>query len=297
MRKEISNKIRLGIFVIIGIVVLIIGIYFIGEGQQLFRQTFRVTGTFNDVAGLQVGNNVRLSGVNVGVVDLISIVSDTTVRVEVVIDEKARKYIRKDAVMSIGSEGLMGNKMLIITPGTGDEEVIENNDIVQTVRPMNLDDIFVSLKTTIDNTSSIISDLSSIAKSLESGEGTIGKLLMDQTMAQNFDSSITNLKQGSDGFKSLVDDVTDGFAQIDVKDILLSLKTSMDNTSRITGDLSLIISNVQSGEGTIGKLLMDETLQQNIDSTIVNLKEGSDGFNVVIKKAENSWLLWGRKKK
>lgn len=297
MRKEISKKIRLGIFVIIGIAVLIIGIYFIGEGQQLFRKTFRITGTFNDVAGLQVGNNVRLSGVNVGVVDLISIVSDTTVRVEIVIDERVRKFIRKDAVISIGSDGLMGNKMLIITPGTGDKKVIENNDIVQTVSPMNLDDVFLSLKTTIDNTSSIISDLSSITKSLESGQGTVGKLLMDENMAQNIDSSITNLRQGSDGFKNLVDDVTDGFAQIDIKDILLSLKTSMDNTSQITGDLSLIISNVQSGEGTIGKLLMDQTLQQNIDSTVINLKEGTEGFNVVIKKAKNSWLLWGRKKK
>ncbi|PIS28684.1 MAG: hypothetical protein COT43_05895 [Candidatus Marinimicrobia bacterium CG08_land_8_20_14_0_20_45_22] len=297
MRKEISNKIKLGIFVIIGIAVLIVGIYFIGEGQQLFRQTFRLIGTFNDVAGLQAGNNVRLSGVNVGVVDLISIVSDTSVKVEIVIDERVRQFIRKDAMISIGSEGLMGNKMLIITPGTGDKKVIENNDIVQTSRPINLDDIFISLKSTIDNTSLIIQDLSSITSSLESGKGTVGRLLMDRSMAQNFDSTIINLKEGSDGFKYLVDDVTGGFAQINIKDILLSLKTTMDNTSRITGDLSLIVSNLQSGEGTLGKLLTDQALQQNIDSTVINLKKGTDEFNVVMKKAKNSWLLWGRKKK
>jgi len=116
-------------------------------------------------------------------------------------------------------------------------------------------------------------------------------------MAQNFDSTIINLKEGSDGFKYLVDDVTGGFAQINIKDILLSLKTTMDNTSRITGDLSLIVSNLQSGEGTLGKLLTDQALQQNIDSTVINLKKGTDEFNVVMKKAKNSWLLWGRKKK
>ena len=73
MKKNTSNKIRLGIFVSLGIVVFILGIYFIGERQQLFRSTFRLSGVFKDVAGLQAGNNVRLSGINVGTVENISI--------------------------------------------------------------------------------------------------------------------------------------------------------------------------------------------------------------------------------
>lgn len=297
MKKYIGSKIRLGLFISIGIAVFIIGIYLIGQRQHLFRSTFRISGVFEDVAGLQAGNTVQLSGVSVGTVDLVSIVSDTSVRVEVVIDDRVRQFIRKDAIISIGSEGLMGSKMLIINPGTGNKKLIEDGDIVQTKQPVNLDAVFSSLKTTIDNTSDIINNLSKIAASVQAGEGTIGRLIMDSSLAQDIDSTIVNLRQGSDGFKYLVDDITEGFAQINIKDILLSLKTSMDNTSQITGDLSLIVSSLQSGEGTIGKLLMDESLQQNIDSTIVNLKEGTDGFNVFIKKAKNSWLLWGRKKK
>ena len=104
-------------FVTMGMAVFIAGIYFIGEGQQLFRSTFRISGVFKDVAGLQPGNNVRFSGINVGVVDNISIISDSSVRVEILIDDDTRKFIKKDAVASIGSEGLMGNKILIITPG------------------------------------------------------------------------------------------------------------------------------------------------------------------------------------
>ena len=205
MKKDTSNKIRLGIFISLGITVFILGIYFIGERKQLFRSTFRISGVFKDVAGLQAGNNVRFSGINVGTVENISIVSDTSVIVKILIDESTRKFIKKDAVASIGSEGLMGNKILIISPGTGGKMEIENNDTIQTVQPINMDDILISLKTTIDNTSNITNDLSRITNSVQSGSGAIGRLLMDRSYAQNFDSTFVNLKEGSAGFKILID--------------------------------------------------------------------------------------------
>ncbi len=205
MKKNISTKIRLGIFVSLGIAVFIAAIYFIGEKQQLFSKTFRLSGIFKDVAGLQAGNNVRFSGINVGTVDNISIVSDSSVRVVILIDENTRKFIKKDAVASIGSEGLMGNKIIIINPGTGGKKEIEDNDIIGTSQPINLDDVLLSLKTTIDNASSITSNLSKIAGNIESGNGTIGRLLMDRSLEQNFDSSLVNLKEGSAGFKLLMD--------------------------------------------------------------------------------------------
>lgn len=205
MKKDTSNKIRLGIFISLGMVVFILGIYFIGERQQLFRSTFRVSGVFKDVAGLQAGNNVRFSGINVGTVENISIVSDTSVRVEILIDENTRKFIKKDAVASIGSEGLMGNKILIISPGTGGKMEIENNDTVETVQPINMDDILISLKTTIENTSNITNDLSKITSNIQLGKGAIGRLLMDRSYAQNFDSTFVNLKEGSAAFKILMD--------------------------------------------------------------------------------------------
>ncbi|MHB8853301.1 MAG: MlaD family protein [Ignavibacteriaceae bacterium] len=205
MKIDTTKKIRLGIFISLGIAIFILGIYFIGEKQQLFRSTFRVSGVFKDVAGLQAGNNVRFSGINVGTVENISIVSDTSVKVEILIDESTRKFINKDAVASIGSEGLMGNKILIITPGTGEKMEIENNDTIETVQPINMDDILISLKTTIDNTSNITNDLSKITSNIQSGKGTIGRLLMDQSWRQNFDSTFINLKEGSAGFRILMD--------------------------------------------------------------------------------------------
>jgi phospholipid/cholesterol/gamma-HCH transport system substrate-binding protein len=213
MKKNTSNKIKLGIFTSLGIAVLILGIYFIGERQQLFRSTFRLSGVFKDVAGLQAGSNVRLSGVNVGTVENIVIISDTSVKVVILIDESTRKFIKKDAVASIGSDGLMGNKILIINPGTGGKKEIENNDIVETTQPIDMDNIMRSLKTTIDNSSDITGNLSKISSNIQSGKGTIGRLLMDQSLEQNFDSSIINLKLGLSGLKNLMDDTKISFAQ------------------------------------------------------------------------------------
>ena len=173
MKKNSSNKIKLGIFVSLGLVVLILAIYYIGEKQLLFQSTFRLSGVFEDVAGLQPGNNVRLSGINIGTIESISLVSDTTVRVDIVIDESSRKFIKKDAIATIGSEGLIGNKVLVINPGTGGKKSIENNDVIQTAQPIDVDDIMISLKTTIDNTAIITGDLAKISTNIESGKGTI----------------------------------------------------------------------------------------------------------------------------
>jgi phospholipid/cholesterol/gamma-HCH transport system substrate-binding protein len=205
MKKDAGSTIKLGVFISLGVAVLILGIYFIGEKQQIFKRTFRVSGVFRDVAGLQEGNNVRFSGINVGTVDNIRIASDSSVRVEILIGEGTRQFIKKDAVASIGSEGLMGNKILVITPGTGGQAEIENNDSVGTVQPINLDDLFTSLKTTIDNTNDITNDLARITGNIQAGKGTIGRLLMSQTVAQKFDSILVNLKDGSSDFKKLTE--------------------------------------------------------------------------------------------
>jgi phospholipid/cholesterol/gamma-HCH transport system substrate-binding protein len=205
MKKDTSFKIKLGIFISLGIALFIVGIYFIGEKQQLFRSTFHLSGVFRDVAGLQAGNNVRLSGINVGTVENINIVSDTSVRVEIIIDESTRRFIKKDAVASIGSEGLMGNKIIIINPGTGGKMEIGNNDTVQTIQPINMDDILISLKASIDNTTIITSNLSKITGNVQSGKGTLGRLLTDKSLGQTFDSTFVNLKESSAGFRMLVD--------------------------------------------------------------------------------------------
>lgn len=287
MEKNSTNKIKLGIFISLGMLILILGVYFIGERQQMFRSTFRLNGVFKNVSGLQIGNNVRLLGVNVGTIDNITIISDTLVNVEIMIDEDARQFIKKDAIASIGSEGLMGNKALIINPGTGRKKRIENGGLIATSMPIDIDSILSKVKTTIDYTAEITGDLASMTKNIESGKGTIGKLIMDQEWRQKFESTFTNLENGSDDFRTLMAKAND------IDDLLLSIKETMANTSNITKNLASITNNLESGNGTVGRLLMDPTTANNIDSTFISLKDSAVGLKLLMEKAKSSWLLWG----
>jgi phospholipid/cholesterol/gamma-HCH transport system substrate-binding protein len=185
-------------------------------------------------------------------------------------------------------------------PGTGGKTEIENNDIVKTIAPLGVDDFMLSLRKTIDNATNITSDLSKITENIYSGKGTIGKLLMDHSMSQNVDSTFSNLKEGSAGFKTLMNKTNN------IDEILTSLKTTIDNTADITSDLSKITKTVKSGQGTIGRLLMDSTAGngefgrllmdsttgKNFDSLFINLKEGTAELKTLIEKAQHSWLLW-----
>jgi len=120
MKTGTGNKIKLGIFVTSGVLIFIVAIYFLGQRQQLFNSTFRISSLFKDANGLAVGNNVRFDGINVGTVDKIQITSDTSVKVEMVIDESIRKFLKKGVKAIVGSEGLMGSKVVNISPGMSD---------------------------------------------------------------------------------------------------------------------------------------------------------------------------------
>lgn len=196
-----SSKIKLGIFVSASIVLLIAGIYFIGERKQLFNTTFMISGVFKDISGLQVGNNVRFSGINVGIVDNIEQITDSTVRVDMIIDNRSQKFMKKNAKAIIGTDGLMGNKIVTIAPGTASKNQLADGDYIETVLPISMDEILAKLKVTVDNSALITGDLSAISGEIRAGRGTIGKLLMDSTFAQNVDETIINIKQGAGGFK------------------------------------------------------------------------------------------------
>lgn len=211
MKKATGNKIRLGIFVSVSITLFIAGLYYIGQKQQLFNNTFRVSGIFKDISGLQVGNNVRFSGINVGIVEDIEQITDTTVQVNMLIDEHTRKFIKKNAKAIIGSDGLMGNKIVLITPGTNNKQVITNNDFIETARAVSMDDILQKIKVTTDNAASITDDLSIITANLRNGKGTIGKLFMDSAFAENLDATLVNVKQGAGGFKKNMDAASHNF--------------------------------------------------------------------------------------
>ena len=211
MKLKTGNTIRLGIFVSAGIFLFILGIYYIGQRRQLFNSKFKVTAIFKDIGGLQVGNNVRFSGINVGIVDMIQQITDSSVQVDMYINERTRKFIKKNASAIIGSDGLMGNKLVTISPGFGTMHEITNNDTIATEVPTTIDDILKKVKVTSDNVADITDDLAAMTDNIRQGKGTIGKLFFDSAFAVNLDRTMDNIKKGAGGFKNNMDAASHNF--------------------------------------------------------------------------------------
>lgn len=211
MQKQSINKVKLGIFVTIGVALFLAGIYYIGETKKLFSTTFGISAMFKDVNGLQVGNNVRFAGINVGTIEAIEIITDSTVKVDMILDVKTQQFIKKDAKAIIGSDGLMGNKIMNVSPGTAAFAMVHNGDMIGTTIPISLDDMLLKLKNTTDNAALITNDLAAIMGNIRSGKGTIGKLFMDTVFADNLDKTIINVKQGTKGFKQNMDAAKSSF--------------------------------------------------------------------------------------
>ncbi len=211
MKNTTGHKMKLGIFVSVGIALFIICIYFIGQRQQLFSSTFRVIAVFDDIGGLQVGNNVRFSGINVGIVSDIHQITDTTVQVDMLIDDDTKKFIKKNAQVVIGSDGLMGSKLVKIIPGEYNKNEVSNNDKLEVAPSVNFDDILMDIKITTENTAMITEDLAAILRNVHEGKGTIGKLLMDSVFAENVDQAVVNIRQGAGGLKQNMDAASHNF--------------------------------------------------------------------------------------
>lgn len=196
MKTTPGQKLRIGLFTILGIVVLIFAIFFIGNQKSLFSSTFKVSGLFKNVNGLQIGNNVRFAGINIGVVNDIQIVNDSSVKVVLLINSNVKKFIKSDARMSIGSDGLMGDKLVVVAPGSGTPGAREVSDGGQigSVNPIDVDKIIAKLTKIADNAGSLIDNLSQIVAKVNSGKGSIGRLLNNDKMAKDMEKTVTQAK-------------------------------------------------------------------------------------------------------
>lgn len=190
MKTTTDQKIKTGGFIIAGIIVLLLGIFLIGNQKNMFSSTFSVYGIFKNVSGLQVGNNVRFAGINVGVVDGIDIVTDSSVRVTVTLNNNVKKFIKKDARLSIGSDGLMGDKLVVISPGVNSHNVVNEGDRLATVNPLDIDKVINKLTKIADNGATLTENLSGIVEKINNGQGSIGRLLNNDKMAKDMEKTV-----------------------------------------------------------------------------------------------------------
>jgi len=200
MEKESGYTWKLGMFVTIGLLLFIMAVYFIGKQQNLFGSTFHISSQFKTVSGLEVGNNVRFSGINVGTVEQIQLKNDSTVNVILVMKEEVREFIKTDATASIGSDGLMGDKVLTISPGAKSKKVIEDNGQIASVDGIEMQDLMKSVKKSVDNVGIISDELAIFSHSMNNGNGALARLVKDDKMANSVSNTLENLESGTKGF-------------------------------------------------------------------------------------------------
>ena len=190
-------KFRLGFFVIIGIGLFVLGIFIIGKQKNLFNPVFNLSANFHNVSGLQVGNNVRFSGINIGTVDNIIIINDSTVKVKMIIKKEVQKFIKADSKVAIGSEGIIGDKVVVISQGYTSKKMVKSGQMIASTEPIETDDIMKSLKITADNAALASVDIAGIVNKINGGEGTLGRLIQDKKMAANIDQTLINMRNSS----------------------------------------------------------------------------------------------------
>jgi phospholipid/cholesterol/gamma-HCH transport system substrate-binding protein len=287
-----SFKIRLGLFVIGGLAVFVIAIFIIGKQKNLFNPVFKLTTTFKNVSGLQVGNKVRLLGIDVGNVDKIVIVNDSTVLVDMLIKKNVHEFIKEDCIVAIGSEGLIGDRLLIITEGSIDGPIVKEGHQLVSIEPLETDAILKSLEVSTKNAEIITEQLAMVMLKVNSGKGTLGRLIHDSTIAQNLDQSIVNIKQITQGVDEAVFEI-----RTELSKIMSSVQVTTGNVEVITKQFEEIMVNINTGNGTLTMLIKDSATAESVGSIIKNLNKSTATLDEVLLAVKNSFLLKGYFKK
>ena len=295
MEKKKSSKLVLAFFIIIGSVLFLAAIFVIGSKQNLFSSTMKLQSVFETVGGLQEGSSVRFNGINIGTVSNINIVSRNTVMVEMTIVSSVQEFIKKDSKAKVISEGLIGNKIVDIIPGAENVASVDDGDLLESIRPIEAEDILKSLKETGDNASVLTKDLASIVSKVDQGEGTLGQLVNDSTMYNNVVSTMHGFTVSTGLINNVLKNIS---SSIDV--ITLEVVPMTKKIRNITHDISEITRKMNSSESVVGALLTNTNVANNLKSlirdaeqTTANLEQGSFSFSQNMEALKHNFLFKG----
>jgi len=307
MEKSTNQKIKLGIFVIIGSLFFIIAIYFIGNKKDMFNETIQISAVFKNVNGLQHGNNVRFSGINVGTVKKIIIVNDSLIKVDMLIEEDIASHIKKDAMASIGSDGLVGNMIVNIIPGKKSNEMVKDGDVILSENKASTDEILKTINSTSENAKLITDNLVKITNQINSKKGTIGMLINDTVMSDDLKQTIYNLKvttqstsKSMANLNKIINDLNNKDNVVGaLKDTITGRKIKMIivNLEKSSEQINKTITNLKEGKGALNYLSNDPKLVKQIDSTMTNINQASGRLNENLEALKHNFFFRGYFKK
>jgi phospholipid/cholesterol/gamma-HCH transport system substrate-binding protein len=309
--SKVSNKraVIVGIFVALGLVILIVAVFTLGGQQKTFSRHIKVTAIFNDVSGLQQGNNVWFSGVKIGTVKTISIYGNSQVKVLLFIDKKAQEFIRKDAKAKIGTDGLIGNKIISVYGGSPQAGEIENEDSLEVEDQLSTEDIMNTLQKNNKNLIDITADFKVVSKRLAEGQGTVGALLTDETLYKNLQSTVSNLQVAARNSEQLTKGISEYTAKLQspgslagglVNDTVImqnlqlaiqQLKQAATTTNAFTDQLQTAGSRLNDKDNALGVLLNDTGTAVTLRNTLDNLNSSSQKLDEDLEALQHNFLF------
>ncbi len=312
---ESKRNVLVGLFIFLGLLIFIVGIFVLGGQQKSFVKSLRVNAVFNDIGGLKPGNNVWFSGVKIGTVKTIKFFGSSQVEVSMRIEQSAQAYIRKDASAKLSSDGLIGNKLIVIFGGNPKTPEIEDGDILHVQKDLSTDDIMKTFQENNENLIGITSNFKKLSADMVKGKGTAGALLADSNLANSFRAIVTNLQKTTRTSAQLAGQLGLFTAKLNTKgglaDKLMTdtsvfnklsataeqLKQTASKATVITDNLSKASNKLNSTDNAMGLLLNDAKTAEQVKKTMGNLEESSVKLNDDLEAVQHNFLLRGFFKK
>jgi phospholipid/cholesterol/gamma-HCH transport system substrate-binding protein len=314
MANKTINNVKLGLFVVAGILFLIIMLYMIGKDQNLFSRNIELKARFSNAQGLVRGNNVKYSGIQVGTVKSVKLVNDTTIEVVMLIEEKIKSNISKNAIVSIGTEGFIGNKIASILPGIGHADPVEDGDMLASKKIISTDDMLETLSVSNRNIAVVSEGLKSTVQQINNSKA-LWQLLNDEALPDNLRKAAININQATakanntvNDFHDLLEDVKDGKGSlgkiltdtsiaVQLAEALEKLKQVGDNANKLSDEINEMVSgiktDVNNGKGAVNTLLKDSAIVIKLNSSLGNIERGAAAFNENMEALKHNFLLRG----
>lgn len=314
MAKRIINSVKLGTFVLAGLIVLVLLLYMIGKNRNLFGSTYVLKVRFENVQGLVAGNNVRFSGIQAGTVKKIKILTDTVIEVTMVIEKEMLNIIRKNAVISIGTDGLVGNKVVNIVPVRQPGALAAEGDILVSQKTIATDEMLQTLNKTNNDVSVIAADLKTTVQRINSSSA-LWALLSDESIPQDLKNSIANIRSATGkagnmvyNLNAIVTDVKNGKGSVgallkdtsfakNLNEAILKIKTVGEEADSITREINKLVAgiskDINTGRGTVNALLKDSMMVIKLNLSLDNIQKGTDGFNQNMEALKHNFLFRG----
>jgi len=308
--NESPNKraVIVGLFIFIGLMFLLGGILIVGNIRETFNNKMKVISIFDDVSGLKEGNNVWYSGVKIGTVSNMNFFGKSQVEVILNIATKAQQYIRKDAKVKISSDGIIGNKIIVIYGGTTDFAQVEVGDTLAVEKTFTSEDIINTLQDNNENLLTITSNIKTITNRLVDGDGTIGKLMNDTSVYYNVNAATAALHSATVKAEQMISSLATFSSALNKKGTLAnelttdttvfnSVKASVTKLQQMADTAKMFVTNLKNAgsnpNSAIGVLLHDKEAGAYLKESMKNLESSSKKLDADLEAAQHNFLLRG----